>query len=87
MNVFINVLFLSLYISVSFGADPNFISVNNGGKWGEWAPSVQYCPQDTVAVGFALKSESHHFAGDDTGLNGIALQCSRGDNITSTVGE
>ena len=53
--------------------------------WGDWG-KVEYCPEGKWAVGFKLKTERSQGDGDDTALNGIALKCSDGKWITSTVG-
>ncbi|XP_073507120.1 vitelline membrane outer layer protein 1 homolog [Phyllobates terribilis] len=70
----------------------DFISVDNGGSWGDWG-EVQRCPPMTSARGFSLKMEKPLGSdGDDTALNGIQLYCTRCTSrdvvgtITSTVG-
>lgn len=54
-------------------------------EWGEWGP-VAYCPNGEAAVAFQLKTEGAQGDGDDTALNGVSLQCSGGQWITSTEG-
>ncbi|XP_062861110.1 vitelline membrane outer layer protein 1 homolog [Trichomycterus rosablanca] len=66
------------------------ISVDNGQKWGLWGPP-EMCPQGTYATGFQLKVEAALGKGDDTALNGIALQCTNSSKpkpvmISSTAG-
>jgi hypothetical protein len=55
------------------------------GIWGDWG-KVEYCPDGKWAIGLKLKTERNQGNGDNTALNGIALKCSDGKWITSTVG-
>ncbi|XP_069618324.1 vitelline membrane outer layer protein 1 homolog [Ranitomeya imitator] len=71
----------------------DFISVDNGGRWGDWG-DVQRCPPFTSASGFSQKMEKQLGSkGDDTALNGIKLYCTYCTStdvvgtITSTVGQ
>jgi len=54
------------------------------GMWGDWGPK-EYCPPNTYAVGFALKSQRNQGALDDTALNGIRLSCRRAGYISSAT--
>jgi len=68
---------------------PKLISVTNGGTEGYWGP-LEFCPEDTIAVGFALKYHSQQLADDDTAMDGIRLRCYNSTTgneafITSTV--
>ncbi|XP_069800858.1 vitelline membrane outer layer protein 1 homolog isoform X2 [Dendropsophus ebraccatus] len=69
-----------------------WISVNNGGYWGDWG-ILEECPPETSARGFSLKVERPlGSSGDDTALNTIKLHCAtKGSTsarytITSTEG-
>ncbi|XP_034167298.2 vitelline membrane outer layer protein 1 homolog [Pangasianodon hypophthalmus] len=65
---------------------PSTISVTNGQMWGSWGPWAM-CPSGTYATGFTLKVESNQgYWGDDTALNGIALQCSKPIGTSGIVG-
>lgn len=46
-----------------------------------------YCNPGHRAYGFAIKIERDQGLGDDTALNGIALACTDGVAITSSIGE
>jgi hypothetical protein len=57
------------------------------GYWGDWGIK-QFCQNGGYAVGFATKVEGYQGGGndgDDTAMNGLSLQCSVGDFITSAV--
>jgi hypothetical protein len=41
------------------------------GEWGHWA----FCPMESYAAGYYLKSEPYQNGGDDTAINGIGLLC------------
>ncbi|XP_064425389.1 vitelline membrane outer layer protein 1 homolog [Latimeria chalumnae] len=59
-----------------FKRSTSFITVDNGGQWGNWTWK-QICMAGTHAIGFSLKVQgSQGFRGDDTALNGIRLYCS-----------
>ncbi|XP_044138687.1 vitelline membrane outer layer protein 1 homolog [Bufo gargarizans] len=79
---------LLIQAALSYG---EWISVANGGRWGNWG-DVQRCPPDSRAVGFNLKVEESQRKGDDTALNGIGLFCaypngSPAGMITSSVSQ
>ena len=52
------------------------------GRWGDWG-NLEFCTNGGYAVGFATKVEGKQGGGDDTAMNGLKLQCSNGDFITS----
>ena len=54
------------------------------GYYGDWGIQ-QFCQNGGYAVGFATKVEGDQGDGngDDTAMNGLKLQCSNGDFITS----
>ena len=52
------------------------------GYWGDWG-NREFCQNDEYAVGFATKVEGDQGDEDDTAMNGLKLQCSNGDFITS----
>ena len=52
------------------------------GYWGDWG-NREFCQKGGYAVGFGTKVEGK--GGDDTAMNGLKLQCSDGDFITSAV--
>jgi len=54
------------------------------GMWGDWGPK-EYCPWNSYAVGFSLKSQRNQGARDDTALNGIRLDCGAGGHIKSAT--
>merc|ERR1711892_276721 len=54
------------------------------GYWGDWGPK-QFCQNGGYAIGFATKVEGRQGDGDDTAMNGLKLQCSGRDFITSAV--
>ena len=54
------------------------------GYWGDWGSSER-CPQGQYVDSYMLKSEGAQGNGDDSALNGIALHCSGGSNVSSTV--
>lgn len=54
------------------------------GFWGDWG-YVERCPVGQHVDGYSLKSEEPQGNGDDTALNGVALHCSGGSYVTSTV--
>ncbi|XP_075421446.1 vitelline membrane outer layer protein 1-like [Ascaphus truei] len=92
-QTYITCIFLLLAENVeSHNEELGVISVSNGGQWGEWGP-IESCPLGYSASGFTLKVEkSQGLIGDDTGLNGISLQCTRPGfahsvTIHSTVGK
>ncbi|XP_066446198.1 vitelline membrane outer layer protein 1-like [Eleutherodactylus coqui] len=65
------VLPLLLQATLTYG---KWISVPNGGPWGEWGP-IQRCPPGTIARGYSLKVEREQGSGDDTSVNAIRLHC------------
>lgn len=79
---------------------PDFVtSITPGeGSWGTWAQCFEWCPtprwpRATFANVIVLKSEAPRGGGDDTALNGIALDCAEYASdpqfpgyITSSVG-
>ena len=54
------------------------------GYYGDWGIQ-QFCQNGGYAVGFATKVEGAQGNGDDTAMNGLKLQCSGGDFITSAL--
>ena len=55
------------------------------GYYGDWGIK-QFCQNGGYAVGFATKVEEAQGQGqDDTAMNGLKLQCSGGDFITSAL--
>ncbi|XP_075061816.1 vitelline membrane outer layer protein 1-like [Mixophyes fleayi] len=62
----------------------NYITTDNGQKWGSWGPGER-CPNGHKAVGFSLKVEPYQENGDDTALNGVRLHCVNENNYTATV--
>ena len=53
------------------------------GDWGDWG-NHEFCRNGGYAVGFATKVEGAQGQGqDNTAMNGLKLQCSGGDSITS----
>ena len=54
------------------------------GYWGDWGNS-EFCQNGGYAVGFGTKVEETQGNGDDTAINGLKLQCSGGDSITSAL--
>merc|ERR1712168_558436 len=65
-------------------ADYELYSSKTVGRWGNWGPK-EYCPWNSYADGFLLKSQHNQGARDDTALNGIGLFCSRGGSINSAT--
>ncbi|WAQ93843.1 VMO1-like protein [Mya arenaria] len=49
------------------------LTVDNGGQWGTWR-DPHFCAEGAFAVGYDMKIESDS-ASDDTGMNGIRLEC------------
>lgn len=70
--------------------NPRFtkITVTNGGQWGSWY-TLEFCPDNSKAVGFELKVEREQDRGDDTALNGVRLYCVDTDtdpfHVTGTI--
>ncbi|XP_063160800.1 vitelline membrane outer layer protein 1-like [Candoia aspera] len=61
------------------------LSVPNGGRWGTWGQR-EFCPMGH-ATGFALKVQPPQSVWvDDTGMNGIRLECTDGTTIESKSG-
>ncbi|KAH0625147.1 hypothetical protein JD844_033299 [Phrynosoma platyrhinos] len=61
------------------------LTVSNGGKWGDWGKE-EFCPEG-YARAFSIKAQKKQGIKDDTGLNGIRLECESGAVIESTVGK
>ncbi|KAM3927315.1 vitelline membrane outer layer protein 1 homolog [Leptodactylus fuscus] len=75
------VLFL-IQASLTYG---HWISVDNGGNWGDWE-CEEWCPSGTKATGFSLKMERPLGSkGDDTALNAIRLYCTSSGRDTVEV--
>lgn len=53
------------------------------GDFGDWATCVDQCPVGSLAYSIRLKSEPWQRGGDDTAVNGIALDCWKPINGTS----
>merc|ERR1712168_682403 len=64
--------------------DYELYSSKTVGRWGNWGPK-EYCPWNSYAVGFSLKSQHNQGARDDTALNGIGLFCRGGGSINSAT--
>jgi len=47
----------------------------SNGNFGSWASCPSFCPAGSFAYGLSHKSEPSQGGGDDTALNGIALNC------------
>ncbi|KAM3924605.1 vitelline membrane outer layer protein 1 homolog [Leptodactylus fuscus] len=66
------VVWLLVQATLAYG---QWISVTNGGPWGEWGYR-QWCPPNTKARGFSLQVERPLGSNrDDTALNTIKLYC------------
>jgi hypothetical protein len=61
--------------SVEFSCTKNgTIQAPGGQGWGSWGSWVQ-CPNDTAVCGLEIKFEGSQGGGDDTGMNGLELEC------------
>ncbi|XP_045187604.1 vitelline membrane outer layer protein 1-like [Mercenaria mercenaria] len=62
------------------------LTVNNGGKWGDWGSAV-FCPPGSYAAGYDMKIEPYQGGWvDDTAMNGIKLYCETSEgHLTTTI--
>jgi hypothetical protein len=67
-----------LKLVCSDGNNTSMIRTSNGQSWGTWGP-LTVCPEYTWVCGFAIRSQSYVSGGDNTAMNGMAIDCCYSD--------